>query len=83
MDWLRPAALVVISAGVAGLAAMLLNKGISAFAGTLISLAICLPAGILLYVVLLIVTRAVARWELENMWLGGLLIRLGEWMHFM
>lgn len=83
MDWLRPAALVVISAGIAGLAAMLLNKGISAFAGTLISLAICLPAGILLYVVLLIVTRAVARWELENMWLGGLLIRLGEWMHFM
>ncbi len=80
---MKEMAFLIVDAGIAGLVAMLLNKGIASFAGTAISLVISLPLGIILYAVLMIVTRAVSRQELEDTMAGGILIRLGSWMHFM
>lgn len=80
---MKETAFLIVDAGIAGLAAMLLNKGIASFAGTTISLIISLPVGIILYAVLTIVTRAVSRQELEGTMAGGILIRLGSRMHFM
>ena len=80
---MKEMAFLIVDAGIAGLVAMLLNKGIASFAGTTISLVISLPLGIILYAVLMIVTRAVSRQELEDTMAGGILIRLGSWMHFM
>lgn len=82
-EWLHTAAFTIVSGAVAGLLAMLLNKGLSTLAGTAVAFIICLPVGIVLYMVLLIVTRAVTEEELEDMILGGILIQLGRWMRFM
>lgn len=82
-EWIRPVVFIIIDAALAGLVSMLLNMGISSFAGTTIALVVSLLAGIAIYMVLLVATRAVNRQELENIAFGGILIRLGEWIHFM
>lgn len=82
-EWIHTAAFTIICGAIAGLLVMLLNKGISSLAGTTIAFAICFPLGIIIYMVLLVVTRAVTEEELINMPLGGILLWLGRWMRFM
>ena len=62
---------------------MLLNRLFTSFAGTTIALVVSLPLGIVIYMVLLIVTKAVTEKELENMAGGRILLTLGRWMKLM
>lgn len=82
-EWLRSIAFTVITAAIAGLTAMLLNKALSPFAGTTIALFVCLLVSVAVYMVLLIVTKAVTENELKNMPGGGILFMLGRLMKFM
>lgn len=82
-EWLHTAAFTIIAGAIAGLIIMLVNKGLTSVAGTTISLVVCLPVGIILYMILLIVTRAVTEAELESMPGGGILMQLGRLMRFM
>ena len=82
-EWIHTFAFPVIDAAIAGIAVMLLNRLFASFAGTTIALIVSLPLGIILYMVLLIVTRAVTERELGNMAGGRILLTLGRWMRFM
>lgn len=82
-EWIHTAAFTIVCGAIAGLLVMLLNKGISSLAGTTIAFVICLPLGIVIYMVLLVVTRAVTEEALIDMPLGGILIWLGRQMRFM
>lgn len=82
-EWLKAVAFTVVAAGIAGLIMMGINKLLSPFTGSTISLVICLPVGVLLYLVFLLLSRAVTREELQNMTGGVLLLKIGEWTHFM
>ncbi|MBD5455967.1 MAG: hypothetical protein HDR23_05745 [Lachnospiraceae bacterium] len=82
-EWLHTAAFTLIAGAITGLITMLLNKGISSIAGTTISLVACLVIGIIIYMILLIVTRAVTEQELEEMPAGGILLQLGRLIKFM
>lgn len=82
-EWIHTVALTIISGAVAGLLVMLLNKGIASLTGTAIAFFICIPLGIIIYMVLLVVTRAVTEEALMDMPLGGILIWLGRQMRFM
>lgn len=82
-EWIHTFAFPVVLAAISGIVVMLLNKFIVSFAGTTIALAVCLPLGIIIYMLLLVLTRAVPERELENMAGGGILQTLGRWMKLM
>ena len=82
-EWIHTFAFPVVAAAISGIAVMLLNRLITSFAGTTIALIVSLPLGIVIYMVLLIVTKAVTEKELENMTGGRILLMLGRWMRFM
>lgn len=79
-EWIHTFAFPVAAAAISGIAVMLLNRFLTSFAGTAIALAASLPIGIIVYMVLLVVTRAVTEKELENMTGGRILLTLGRWM---
>lgn len=82
-EWLKTIAFTIIAAAVSGLLIMLLNRVLSPFAGTTIALVVCIPVAIIIYMLLLIVTKAVAEEELESMPLGGILLWFGRLIKFM
>lgn len=82
-EWLKAIAFTVVAAAVAGLIIMGLNKVLSPFTGSTISLVVCLLLGILVYLILLILVRAVSRDELQEMAGGIFMMKIGEFMHFM
>ena len=82
-EWIHTFAFPVVAAAISGIAVMLLNRLFTSFAGTTIALVVSLPLGIVIYMVLLIVTKAVTEKELENMAGGRILLTLGRWMKLM
>ncbi len=82
-EWIRSVAFPIASAGIAGLIVMLLNKAFAPMVGEVISLCICLPVGIIVYIILLLAIRSLTERELENMFMGRLLIKIGKTLHFM
>lgn len=82
-EWIRSVAFPVISAGIAGVIVMLLNKAFTSLVGDAISMILCLPVGIMTYVILLLAIRGVNEKELGNMFLGRMLIRIGKTLHLM
>lgn len=82
-EWLHAVAFTIVDAAVAGIVIMLVNRLLSSFAGTTIAFVICLPLGILIYMILLVVTKAVTENELENMAGGRILLMLGRKMRLM
>ena len=75
-------AFTIVSAAIAGLIVMLLNKALVAVLGTTIALVICLPVGVTAYLVLVIVTRAVNERDMQNIRGGGVLLAVARLMHF-
>ncbi len=82
-EWIRSVAFPIASAGITGLIVMLLNKAFVPMTGEVISLCICLPVGILVYIILLLAIRSLNERELENMFMGRILIKIGKVLHFM
>lgn len=82
-EWLKAVAFTVIAAGIAGLIMMALNRILSPLTGTTISMLLCFVVGTMVYLVLLILSRGVKRDELQDMTGGMLMMKIGEWMHFM
>lgn len=82
-EWIHTFAFPLVSAAVSGIVIMLLNRLISSFGGTTIALIISLPLGAIIYMILLIATKAVTERELENMSGGRILLTLGRWIKLM
>ena len=80
-EWIRSFAYTIVAAGISGLIMMLLNKVISSGLGTTISLLICLPIGILVYMILLVVSRGVGEKEMENIAGGGIFRMIARMLH--
>ena len=82
-EWLHSIAFPVITAAISGIAVMLLDRLVTSFAGTTIALVVSLPLGIILYMILLLVTKTVTERDLENMAGGRILYTLGRLMRMM
>ncbi len=82
-EWIRSVAFTVVNAGIAGLISMLCNRALTAVIGSTLSLIICLLLGVIVYMVLLIVTRTVMEREMENISGGFILRKLAILLHFM
>ena len=67
---------------VSGLLAMFINRLLHTFLGAFLSLVISLAVAIIVYMLLLVVTRAFRREELDEMAGGRLLILLSELLHY-
>ncbi len=82
-EWIRCFAVTAVSSAIAGAVMLPLDKLFSSILGSAGSLAICLPVAILIYVLLLVVTRAFREDELEEMPGGRVFARLARNMHFL
>lgn len=82
-EWIRSVAFPIVAAGISGLIVMLLNKVFESVLGSTISMFISLPVGIAAYMFLLLAIRCVNERELENMFMGRLLINVGRMLHLL
>ncbi|MCM1135655.1 MAG: polysaccharide biosynthesis C-terminal domain-containing protein [Clostridium sp.] len=82
-EWVKCFVFTIGAAAVSGVAALLLNRLLSSLVGTTISMVVCLVIAIAVYMILLIVTRALKEEELEEMTGGRLYIKLAESIHYM
>ena len=82
-DWIRGLAFPVVAAGIAGLIVMLLNKAFLSMTGSTISMLISLFVGCAVYTILLLAIRCVNERELENMFMGRILISIGRTFHLL
>lgn len=80
-EWIRTFAVTIVTAAIAGVIAMLLNKVFEPLLGSLISMLICFVAALLVYLLLLTVTRAFRDEELDEMAGGFLLRKAAELLH--
>lgn len=81
-EWIKSFAITIIDSAISGVIAMLLNKVFSPLLGVAVSMIICLLTAIIVYLVLLVVTRAFDEGELEEMTGGGILIMLMGMLRF-
>lgn len=77
-EWLYSFAFPAVSACLAGLVAMLLNKLLFALAGGLATILISLLVGTILYILLLMILRVLNEAELADMPLGSVWIAVGR-----
>lgn len=77
-EWVASVAFPAISACVAGLVAMLLNKLLFSMVGGLMTVVISCLISTILYIIMLIVLRVVNEGELSRMPLGNIWITLGR-----
>lgn len=82
-EWIKSFVFTIAAAAISGVAALLLNKFLSSLVGLTFSMLICLIPAIGIYLLLLIVTRALREEELEEMAGGRLVIWLAEKLHYM
>jgi len=81
-EWIKCFALTIVVSAISGLLAMGLDRLLHTFLGPLPSLMISLAVAIAVYMLLLVVTRAFRRDELDEMVGGRLLILLSEFLHY-
>lgn len=81
-EWIKSFAITIIDSAISGIIAMLLNKVFMPMLGAAVSLLICLFIAIIVYLVLLIVTRAFDEGELDEMAGGRVLIMMAGMLHF-
>lgn len=81
-EWIKCFALTIVISAISGLLAMLLDKLFHMFLGPLLSMVISLAAAVIVYMLLLVMTRAFRRDELSEMVGGRLLILLSELLHY-
>lgn len=82
-EWIKSIAFTIVNAGIAGLVSMLLNRALVGMTGSTISLLVCLPVGMVVYLILLVVTRSVSEREMENISGGGILREVAKLLHFL
>ena len=82
-EWVRTLAFPLVAAGISGLITMLMNKAFNSLSGSILSMLISLAVGIAAYAVLLLVFRCVNEKELENMFMGRILINIGRTFHLL
>ena len=74
--------ITIAAAAVSGLVSLLLNRLLASLIGTAFSMLVGLIPGIGIYVLLLIMTRAFRRDELEMITGGRLFERLAQLLHY-
>lgn len=75
-EWIKTFAITIVAAAVSGGIAMLLNKLLASLLGAGITLLVVVPVCAVIFLILLIVTRAFDRQEMEEMTGGRILIML-------
>lgn len=80
-EWVRTFAVTIVAAAIAGVIAMLLNRVFEPFLGSLISMLLCLVVSVLVYFILLTVTRAFRDEELDEIAGGALFRKISELLH--
>ncbi len=81
-EWIKCFALTIVVSAISGLLTMLLDRLLHTFLGSLLSMVISLAVGVAVYLLLLVVTRAFRREEMDEMVGGRLLILLSELLHY-
>lgn len=81
-EWIKCFALTIVVSAISGLLAMLLDRLFHTFLNSLLSMALSLAVAIAVYMLLLVITRAFRREELDEMVGGRLLIMLSELLHY-
>ena len=81
-EWIRSFVITIAAAAVSGLVSLLLNRLLASLIGTAFSMLVGLIPGIGIYVLLLIMTRAFRRDELEMITGGRLFERLAQLLHY-
>lgn len=82
-EWIHSIAFTIVSAAVAGIIVMLLDKVLAGAFGSLVSMLVCIPIGIVVYMILLVVTRSVTSHEAEEMIGGRIFQALAGLLHFL
>lgn len=81
-EWIKCFALTIVISAISGILAMLLERLLNTFLSSLLSMAISLVVAVAVYMLLLVITRAFRRDELDEMVGGRLLIMLSELLHY-
>ena len=81
-EWIKCFALTIVISAISGILAMLLERLLNTFLSSLLSMAISLVVAVAVYMLLLVITRAFRREELDEMVGGRLLIMLSELLHY-
>lgn len=82
-EWVHSIAIPAVVAGISGLIGMLLNKVFLPHIGSFLSLLICLLTSVIVYIILLLVSRGLRQEELQDMPGGEALIWISKRLHLM
>jgi len=78
IDYMRGLAFPAATAAAAGLVCLVFNNLLSSFAGSTISMIICIPIGLVIYIVLLLLLKAVNEDEVQKLPLAGIILFIGK-----
>lgn len=78
IDYMRGLAFPAATAAAAGLVCLAFNKLLGSFAGSTVSMIICIPVGIVIYIVLLLVLKAINEDEIQKLPLSGMILFIGK-----
>ena len=77
-DWIRGIAVPIALAAIMGLMIIMMNRFLTPSSGRIVGTIVCTVVGILIYLVLLLLSRNLKREELSSSMIGKLLLRVGE-----
>ena len=75
---MRRLAFPAATAAAAGLVCLAFNKLLSSFAGSTVSMIICIPVGIVIYIILLLILKAISEDEIQKLPLAGMILFIGK-----
>lgn len=78
IDYMRGLAFPAATAAAAGLVCLVFNNLLSSFAGSTVSMIICIPIGLVIYIVLLLLLKAVNEDEIQKLPLAGIILFIGK-----
>lgn len=78
IDYMRGLAFPAATSAAAGLVCLVFNNLLSSFAGSTISMIICIPIGLVIYIVLLLLLKAVNEDEVQKLPLAGIILFIGK-----
>jgi len=78
IDYMRRLAFPAATAAAAGLVCLAFNKLLSSFAGSTVSMIICIPVGIVIYIILLLILKAISEDEIQKLPLAGMILFIGK-----
>ena len=78
IDYMRRLAFPAATAAAAGLVCLAFNKLLSSVAGSTVSMIICIPVGIVIYIILLLILKAISEDEIQKLPLAGMILFIGK-----